>query len=167
MTAKPQMHTGNRRGQPRSRYMIDCGPARVQVRALRLATVLRLDGQIDASNADVVAEAIRRFSKLMAPLIIDTSRLEFLGLAGLRALLTLNNEHQRARLHCSVVGGAALHRLTRVVTGHGLPVVDSVPEALQIVEDVVRARRGAPSGPAQQQEPQTVAPAAWAVGLPS
>ncbi|MDD4866755.1 MAG: STAS domain-containing protein [Mycobacterium sp.] len=129
--------------------------------------MLRLDGQIDASNADVVAEAIRRFSKLMAPLIIDTSRLEFLGLAGLRALLTLNNEHQRARLHCSVVGGAALHRLTRVVTGHGLPVVDSVPEALQIVEDVVRARRGAPSGPAQQQEPQTVAPAAWAVGLPS
>lgn len=167
MTAKPQMHTANRHGQPRSRYTIDCGPARVQVRARRLATVLRLDGQIDASNADAVGDAIRRFSKLMAPLIVDTSRLEFLGLAGFRVLLALNNEHQRSRLHCSVVGGAALHRLTRVVTGHGLPVVDSVPEALQIVEDVVRARRRILSGPARQQEPQTESPAAWAVGLPS
>jgi hypothetical protein len=61
--------------------------------------------------------------------------------AGLQALLILDHEHQQAQLHCSAVSGAALRRLTRVVTDHNLPIVDSVPEALQLIEGVIRARR--------------------------
>jgi anti-anti-sigma factor len=149
MTALP-----DRRGEPRSRYVIDCAGAQVHVHARRLATVLRIEGEIDASNADLVARAIRRFARLKAPLVLDVSQLDFLGSAGLRALLLLNQEHRQARLHCNVVSGAALRRLTRVDTDHGLPVVDSVPEALQNTHDFIHARRQLLSRLARQREPQ-------------
>jgi len=126
----------------------------VHVHARSLATVLRIEGEVDASNADRVGRAIRRFSRLKAPLVLDLSRLRFLGSAGLRALLLLNEEHHQARVHCNVVSGAALRRLTGVITDHGLPVVDSVPEAMQNTHDFVRARRRMFPGAPRQQEPQ-------------
>jgi anti-anti-sigma factor len=144
----------DRLGEPRSRYVIDCAGAQVHVHARRLATVLRIEGEIDVSNADLVAQAIRRFARLKAPLVLDTSQLDFLGIAGLRALLLVSEEHRQARLHCNVVSGAALQRLTGVATDHGLPVVDSVPTALQQSHDFIYGRRQVVSRLARQREPQ-------------
>jgi anti-anti-sigma factor len=115
--------------------------ARLYVYARSFGTVLQIDGEIDASNAKNVAQAIRRFARLKTPLILDLSHLDFLSIDGFRALLVLNNEHQQARVHCSVVAGTAMLPLLRIVNAHGLPVVGSVAEALQLVEDIVRARR--------------------------
>jgi anti-anti-sigma factor len=143
-----------RLGEPRSRYVIDCAGAQVHVHARRLATVLRVEGEIDASNADLVTHAIRRFIRLKAPLVLDVSQLDFLGVAGLRALLLVNEEHRQARLHCNVVSGAALRRLTSVATDHGLPVVDSVPEALRNSHGFIHERRQLLSHLARQREPQ-------------
>jgi anti-anti-sigma factor len=150
MTALPDIRKPDPREPPRCRYQIDCAGAQLLVHARSLATVLRVDGEIDASNADLVVQAIRRFSQLRAPLILDLCHLDFLDLVGLRALITLNHEHQQAKLHCNVVSGPALRRLTRVVTDHGLPIVDSVPEALQLVEDAINARRQFVSGQVRQ-----------------
>lgn len=136
MTAFPDLHTHDRHtydppthdpatpellGQPRSRYQIDCAGATIHVHARSTATVLRIEGEVDASNADLIAEAVRRFARLRAPLVLDLGCLDFLAGSGLRALLVLNEEQQRAQLRCSVVSGAALRRLTRVVPDHGLP----------------------------------------------
>ncbi|OBG40679.1 STAS domain-containing protein [Mycobacterium sp. E3198] len=121
--------------------MADFNGARLYVFARSLGTVLRVDGEIDASNANDVARAIRQFARLKTPLILDLSRLEFLSTDGFRALLVLNHDNQRSRVHCSVVAGAALRPLLRIVNDHGLPVVGSVAEALQLIEDIVRARR--------------------------
>ena len=49
--------------------------------------VLRVDGEIDGSNANLVGQAILRFSRLKTPLILDLSHLDFLGIAGLRTLV--------------------------------------------------------------------------------
>jgi anti-anti-sigma factor len=149
MTDFPHRHE-----EPRSRYVIDCAGAQMHVHARSVATVLRVEGEIDASNADLFAGAIRRFARLKAPLVLDVSHLDFLSSAGLRTLVLLNEEHQRARLHCNVVSGAALRRLTRVTGDHGLPVVDSVPEALRNTHDFIQARRRLRSGLARQREPQ-------------
>ncbi len=138
MTAEPQAGLP---GEPRSRYAIDCAGAQVNVHARSLATVLRIEGEIDAANADLVAQTVRRFARLNAPLVLDLSHLDFIGSAGLRALLLLSEEQRQARLHCNVVTGAALRRLTRVVSDHGLPVVDSVTEALQNTHEFIHARR--------------------------
>jgi anti-anti-sigma factor len=120
-------------------YEIDCTGAQLDVQAHGLATVLRVRGEIDASNADLLAQAIRRFVRLRAPLILDLSRVDYLGSAGLRTLLLVQDECQLARLQCSVVGGVALRRLTRLVTGLGLHMVDSVGEALQLIRGASRA----------------------------
>ena len=141
-------------GYPRSRYVIDCAGAQVYVHARSVAAVLRIDGEIDMANADLVTQAVRRFSRLKAPLIVDLSHLDFLGIAGFRTLLVLNREREQAQLHCSVVNGATLRRLTRVVTDQGLPIVESVPEALGLIEEASRTRRQHVDGMARQREPQ-------------
>ncbi|UXA08387.1 hypothetical protein KXD96_10020 [Mycobacterium sp. SMC-2] len=87
-----------------------------------------------------VARAIRRFVRLRAPPILDLSRVNYLGSAGLRVLLVVQDECRLAGLHCSVVGGVALRRLTRLVTGPGLPLADSVTEALQLIQGSIRGR---------------------------
>ena len=66
--------------------------------------------------------------------------LDFLDMTGLRALISLNRENQEAKLHCNMVCGPTLRRLTRVVADHGLPIVDSVPEALQLIEEAASDR---------------------------
>lgn len=164
MTALPELHTSHSPtpdsptpgllGEPRSRYQIDCAGAQIHVHARSVATVLRIDGEVDAANTDLVAEAIRRFSRLKAPLVLDLGGLDFLAGSGLRALLVLDEEHRRAGLRCCVVGGAALRRLTRVVPDQGLPIADSVASALAHIEGATTARRRLVSGPARQHEPQ-------------
>ncbi len=121
--------------------MADFNGARLCVFARSLGTVLRVDGEIDAANVKNVAHAIRQFARLKTPLILDLSHLGFLSTDGFRALLELNHENQKSRVHCSVVTGAAMRPLLRIVNEHGLPVVGSVAEALQLIEDIVRARR--------------------------
>jgi len=123
------------------RYTANCAAARLHVYARSIATVVRVDGEIDASNAEHVAREIRRFARLKTPLILDFSHLKFLAIDGFRALLAVNDEQQRARLYCSVIPGAAMRQLLRIVTDHGLTLADSVPEALQLIDDVIQARR--------------------------
>ena len=77
--------------------LLDCAGAGLRVHAHNVATVVCVSGEIDASNADRVGEAIRRFSRQKAPLILNLSQLDFLGIAGFRALITLNHEHQQAQ----------------------------------------------------------------------
>jgi anti-anti-sigma factor len=157
MTAALDLCSDDLREQPRNRYQIDCADARLHVHARSVATVLRVDGEIDASNAHLVAHEIARFSRLKTPLILDLGQLDFLGSAGFSVLQILVDDHRLAGLHCSVVGGPALHRLTAVVRNHGLPVVDSVTEALRQAEVSIRARRRFVPGPARQEEPQRTA----------
>ncbi|OBK27863.1 hypothetical protein A5634_21960 [Mycobacterium asiaticum] len=120
---------------------MDCGGAQLSVYARSLATVLRIDGAIDGSNAGRVATEIRRFAHLGSPLILDLAQLEFLGIEGFQELLALNHEQHKKGLYCGIVSGIALRPLLRIVRDHGLQLVKSVPEALQIIEDALIGRR--------------------------
>ncbi len=154
MTAFRDMYPSEPWGHPRSRYVIDCAGAQLFVHARSASTVLRIAGEVDMANAGLVAQAIRGFARLKAPLILDLSHLDFLGIAGFRVLIALNREHRRTRLDCGIVNGDSLRRLTRILPDHGLPIVESVTDALWVIEDSVRTRREFPSGMARQQEPQ-------------
>jgi anti-anti-sigma regulatory factor len=128
----------------RYRYAIDCGRAQILLYARSLATVLRIKGEIDACNAARVGTEIRCFTKMKTPLILDLSHLDFLGIDGFQELLALNHENRTAGLYCSVVAGTAMRPLLRIVNDagvHGLPLVKSVPEAVQLIEDAVAGRR--------------------------
>ncbi|MDT5223052.1 MAG: hypothetical protein QOG19_459 [Mycobacterium sp.] len=126
---------------PRYRYVIDCDGARLFIYARGLATVLRVDGEIDGFNAARIATEIRRFSEVATPLILDLSRLDFLGIDGFQELLAVSYDHHTAGLHCSIVKGLAMRPLLRIVSDHGLPLVKSVPEALQLIDDAFSGSR--------------------------
>ena len=126
---------------PRYRYVIDCDGARLFIYARGLATVLRVDGEIDGFNAARIATEIRRFSEVATPLILDLSRLDFLGIDGFQQLLAVSYDHHTAGLHCSIVKGLAMRPLLRIVSDHGLPLVKSVAEALQLVDDALSGSR--------------------------
>ncbi|MDT5138178.1 MAG: hypothetical protein QOD58_2440 [Mycobacterium sp.] len=126
---------------PRYRYVIDCDGAQLFIYARGLATVLRVDGEIDGFNAARIATEIRRFSEVATPLILDLSRLDFLGIDGFQELLAVSYDHHTAGLHCSIVKGLAMRPLLRIVSDHSLPLVKSVPEALQLIDDAFSGSR--------------------------
>lgn len=119
----------------RRRNTIDCAGARLRVTARSLATVLSLEGDIDLTNAGRLVTAVQRFAKLGVPLVVDCSRTEFIGLAGFRALLVLDQDFHRCGLQWCVVSGAAMRPLLRVSANHGLPLAESIPEALRYIEE--------------------------------
>ncbi|OBI45282.1 sulfate transporter [Mycobacterium colombiense] len=125
----------------RCRYTARFDRAHLFVYARNLGTVLRVDGEIDASNAKDLTHAIRNFARLKTPLVLDLSHLHFVSVEGFRALLSLNDELRKARVCCCVVGGAAVRPLLRIVHHNGLPIAGSVPEAFQNLDDILRARR--------------------------
>lgn len=130
--------------RPRYRYVMNCDGAQLFVYARSFATVVRIEGGIDASNAGQIAAEIRRFTRARTPLIIDLGQLDFMGIEGFQQLLALNHQHQAAGLYCNVVSGLALRPLLRIVTHHGLPLVRSVAEALQLIEDALATRLPVP-----------------------
>lgn len=121
--------------------MADFARAHLFVYARSLGTVLRVDGEVDASNARDLTATIHRFGRLMTPLVLDLSRLRSISVEGFRALLLLNDELRKSRVHCCVVPGAAIRALLRLVHDNRLALADSVPEAFQNIKDIVRARR--------------------------
>ncbi len=122
-------------------YAIDCAGARLSVHARSLATVLTVEGEIDASNSDRLADAVNHFSALETPLVVDISGLLFIGVTGFRALIAFDEERDRSGLLWALVTGDALRPFLRVVADHQLPVTSSVPAALHKIDGDIRARR--------------------------
>lgn len=115
--------------------------AQVFVYARCLATVVRIDGEIDAANAKDLTEAVRSFARLKTPVVLDLSGLRFVSVEGFRALLAVNDELRKARVHCSVVTGTAIRPLLRIVHDNGLATTESLAEAFQTIADILEARR--------------------------
>jgi anti-sigma B factor antagonist len=153
MAAIRSAHSADHHDPAHIRSMADFAGARLFVYARSLGTVLRVDGEIDASNARQLTETIRGFAGLKTPLVLDLSHLGFVSVEGFRALLFLNDELRKVRVHCSVVTGAALRPLVRIVRDNGLVIVDSVAEAFQNIDDIVRARRQFLSELARPRQP--------------
>lgn len=139
--AHPQFHPCAQPQPQGCHHLVEFSGARLSAYARSLATVVRVDGELDASNSDDVVQTINRFARLKSPLVLDLSQVTFVGVDGLRTLLALNADLRRARVHFTVVTGPAMRPLLRIVADHGLSLADSVAEALQMIHDVVQARR--------------------------
>lgn len=157
MAAIRSANSADQHDPARCRYMAHFDRAHLFVYARNLGTVLRVDGEIDASNAKDLTQAIRNFARLRTPLVLDLSHLGFVSVEGFRALLFLNDELRKARVYCSVVGGTALRPLLRIVHHNGLPIAGSAPEAFQNIDDILRDRRQLLSGLARPKPARTQA----------
>jgi anti-anti-sigma factor len=105
-----------------ARFTAEWGPSFV---------VITAHGELDASNANQLADYVQRCAAHSKSVIVNLSGLEFFGTAGFSALHTINIGCAGAGVHWAVLPGKAVSRLLRICDpDDALPVAESVPDIL-------------------------------------
>ena len=103
-----------------ARFTAEWGPSFVVVTA---------HGELDASNANQLADYVQSCAAHSKSIIVDLSGLEFFGTAGFSALHTINVRSAGADVRWAVVPSKAVSRLLRICDpDNALPVAESVPD---------------------------------------
>ena len=82
-------------------------------------TVITVDGELDAANADQLAAYVQRSVMRSKRVILDLRGLEFIGTAGFSALHRINVACSAAQVRWAMVSSPALSRLLRVCDPDG------------------------------------------------
>ena len=119
-----------------------CGRAQIRSHFRHLATVVTIDGEIDAVNVERVIERARRFVLAKDPLVLDTSNVNSCAAEGISLLNVIAEDCGAAGVEWVLVPGAAIADVLRD-TGYDamIPVARSVHEALHDFADVIDRRR--------------------------
>jgi anti-anti-sigma factor len=92
--------------------------------------VITAHGELDASNANHLADYVQRCAAHCKPIILNLSGLEFFGTAGFSALHTINVRCAGADVRWAVVPGKAVSRLLRICDpDNTLPLAESMPDS--------------------------------------
>jgi len=120
----------------------DCGRARIRSHFRHRATVVTIDGEIDAVNVDQVIECARRFVLAKDPLVLDMSNVNSFAAEGVSLLISVAEDCRAAEVEWVLVPGTATADLL-CDTGYDatFPVARSVHEALRDFTDVIDRRR--------------------------
>jgi anti-anti-sigma regulatory factor len=128
---------------PRHAHLpFDCSGAAVRAQCRHLATVVTINGAIDATNVDQVSEYSRRFILPDKPFVLDLSGLDSFAAQGVRLLHRVDDICTAAGLQWSVIPSQAV--TTTLLISHdesSFPVLGSVHEALHSFADANSARR--------------------------
>jgi anti-anti-sigma factor len=121
--------------------VFDCRDARLSVRRDQGLTLVSITGEIYVSSVDEVRARTRALVPRGGALIVDLSRTDFMCVAGLGVLLSLDVECARANTAWALIAGARVSRLLRAGDPDGtLPTVASYMDALRYL------RRSVPEG---------------------
>jgi anti-anti-sigma factor len=105
-----------------ARFTAEWGPSFV---------VITAHGELDASNADQLADYVQRCAAQSKSVILNLSGLEFFGTVGFSALHTINVRCAGADVRWTVVPSKAVSRLLRICDpDNTLPLAETVPDAL-------------------------------------
>lgn len=104
-----------------ARFTAEWGPSFVVITAC---------GELDASNANQLADYVQACALHTKSVIVNLSDLEFFGTAGFSALHTINVRCAGADVQWAVVPSKPVSRLLRICDpDHALPLAESVPDA--------------------------------------
>ena len=105
--------------------------AQFTARLSSLGTVIGVDGELDAANADQLAAYVQRSIRHCKRVIIDLRHLKFIGTAGFSTLHRINVICSAAQASWAMVPSPAVSRLLRVCDPDGtLPLTTPVAEPL-------------------------------------
>ncbi len=94
-------------------------------------TVIAVDGELDAANADELTGYVERGSRSSKRVILDLRGLEFIGTAGFSALHRINVVCSGAQVYWAMAPSPAVSRLLRICDPDGtLPVTTTADEPL-------------------------------------
>ena len=114
--------------------VVELAGVKLSMRPHQPSPVIAVEGEIDASNSNQLAEGMNHLSLRRSPLVLDLAGVTFMSGAAFRALLAFGENRDRAGLPWALVSGAGLRPLLRVFADHRLPVVQSVAAATQHIE---------------------------------
>lgn len=101
--------------------------------------VITAHGELDASNANQLADYVALCAAHRNAVILNLSGLEFFGTAGFSALHTINVRCAGADVPWALVPSRAVTRLLRICDpDHALPLADSAPDLLDDDEQPFR-----------------------------
>lgn len=119
---------------------VDCGGAQIRAHCRHLATVVTIQGEIDAVNVDHVSEYVRRFIVGDNPVVLDMSGVSQFALAGIAFLYRLDEDCYTAGLEWKLVARPAVIELLGEEAGI-FPITGSVHEALYDLANAIVSRR--------------------------
>jgi anti-anti-sigma factor len=94
-------------------------------------TVITVDGELDAANADQLAAYVQRSVRRSKRVILDLRGLEFIGTAGFSVLHRINVVCSGAQVYWAMAPSQAVSRLLRLCDPDGtLPVTMPAEESL-------------------------------------
>ncbi|OCB49390.1 sulfate transporter [Mycobacterium malmoense] len=94
-------------------------------------TLITVDGELDAANADQLAAYVRHVVERSRRVILDLRGLKFIGTAGFSALHRINVVCSGAQAHWAMAPSPAVARLLRICDPDGtLPVTTPMAEPL-------------------------------------
>jgi len=111
-----------------------------------IIAVLQLSGEIDLATEDAMVDLIfERLERRPANLVIDLSRVEFIGSTGLGVLIRAYQEANRIRTNLRIVANTPVVVTPLRISGlvEYLPVCGGVPEAMRLLG--VAPRTGNPT----------------------
>ena len=101
--------------------------------------VITAHGELDASNANQLADYVQSCAAHSKSLIVNLSGLEFFGTAGFSALHTINVRCAGADVRWAVVPSKAVSRLLSICDpDNALPLAESVHDSLDEVDETRR-----------------------------
>jgi anti-anti-sigma factor len=105
-----------------ARFTAEWGPSSV---------VITAHGELDASNANQLADYVQRCAAHTKSVILNLSDVDFFGTAGFSALHTINVRCAGADVRWAVVPSKAVSRLLRICDpDNALPLAESVLDGL-------------------------------------
>ena len=106
-----------------ARFTAEWGPS--------LVVVITAHGELDASNANQLADYVQRCAAHAKSVILNLGDVEFFGTAGFSALHTINVRCAGANVRWAVVPSKAVSRLLRICDpDNALPLAESVLDSL-------------------------------------
>ncbi len=120
----------------------ECGDARIRAHCRHLATVVTIQGEIDAVNVDRIGQYLRRFLLGDSPVVLDMSEVSRFAVAGMSLLWTFDDDCRAAGVEWTLVAGPAVtEMLSAAAAEDTFPVTRSVHEALHNLADAIVSRR--------------------------
>jgi anti-anti-sigma factor len=114
----------------------ESGTARFAAYWAPSAVVITAHGELDAANADQLADYVQRSATYSRSLVLDLRGLEFFGIAGFSALHMINVRCVKADVHWALVPSPSVSRLLQICDPDGLlPTAESVDAALSSREE--------------------------------
>ena len=114
---------------------VDCNGAQMRAHCRDQVTVVKVTGDIDATNIDRLYDYTRRFVRETPGLILDLSGVDFLCARGISVLITLDNDCRTAGTHWAIVGSPFVRRLLHIGDpSDALPTASSERQGLNAID---------------------------------